>query len=163
MRFLFICSILIISSISAATNHPTFQNLATSEFETIEHYSDGDQWLIVMIWASDCVACNKEARSYSELHDRHKNRNAKVVGISIDGTNKRNEAIAFTQRHQISFPNLITTPDVGANYYSQLTQTKWAGTPSFLIFNPRGGLEAKQAGAIPAELLEQFLDQYANN
>jgi peroxiredoxin len=163
VKLLCFLAVLLTSSVSIALEHPPLSNLATHESENLEAYTKGGKWLIVMIWASDCIACNNEARSYSELHTRHKNGNARVLGLSVDGDLKRDEAIAFTKRHEISFPNLIASPDVVARYYSELTSTAWVGTPSFLIFNPEGSLEAKQAGAIPADLLEQFLDQYASN
>ena len=154
---------LLTSSVSIALEHSPFSNLATHQSESLENYTNDGKWLIVMIWASDCIACNNDAGSYSDLHTRHKNGNASVLGLSIDGDVKRDEAIAFTKRHEISFPNLIANPDAVANYYAQITHTTWVGTPSFLIFNPQGNLEAKQAGAVPAEMLEQFLDQYAND
>ena len=163
MKLLCFLAALLTNSVSIALEPPSFSNLATHESESLENYTDDGKWLIVMIWASDCIACNNDARSYSDLHTRHKNGNASVLGLSIDGDIKREEAIAFTKWHEISFPNLIGNPDAVESYYAQLTHTAWVGTPSFLIFNPQGTLEAKQAGAIPAELLEQFLNQHANN
>jgi len=42
-------------------------------------------------------------------------------------------------------------------YFQLLTGSRWVGTPTFLVFGPDGELMAKQAGAVPTDLIEQFI------
>jgi peroxiredoxin len=125
----------------------------------ISDYSGKGKWLVVMIWASDCRVCNKEAHAYVDFHFVHSDDDAQVLGISIDGQAKKAEAQKFIERHKINFPNLIGEPAVVANLFAQLTGTYFAGTPAFLFYDPNGELRAQQLGAVPIELIEDFIKQ----
>lgn len=125
----------------------------------ISDYSGKGKWLVVMIWASDCHVCNQEAHAYVDFHFVHSDQDAQVLGISIDGQAKKAEAQKFIQRHKINFPNLVGEPAVVARLFSQLTGTYFAGTPAFLFYDPKGELRAQQLGAVPPELIEEFIKQ----
>ncbi len=125
----------------------------------ISDYSGKGKWLIVMIWASDCQVCNKEVHAYQDFHFVHSDEDAQVLGISIDGQARKAEAEKFLQRHKINFPNLIGEPAEVARLFTQLTGTYFAGTPAFLFYDPRGELRAQQLGAVPTELIEEFIKQ----
>lgn len=127
--------------------------------KAISDYSGKGKWLVVMIWASDCQVCNQEAHAYVDFHFVHSDEDAQVLGISIDGQARKAEAQKFIQRHKINFPNLIGEPAVVATLFSQLTGTYFAGTPAFLFYDPKGELRAQQLGAVPTELIEEFIKQ----
>ena len=148
------------AAFTAAHGAGVFRNLETGEPESIEDHKVDGKWLVVMLWASDCIACNNEAHQYVDFHHRHKDDDAIVLGVSLDGEGKVAEAEAFVSRHQVNFANLLAEGVEIVDYYQNLTNTPWIGTPSFLIFGPDGSLEAKQVGAVPAALIDQFLAQY---
>lgn len=124
---------------------------------SLEEFTGQGGWLVVMIWASDCHVCNAEAHQYVDFHDMHAGRDAAVLGISIDGPDLA-AAKAFVQRHSVSFPNLIGEPADVARLYARLGGGRFVGTPSFLIFDPAGELRARQAGAVPGSVIEEFID-----
>jgi len=68
-------------------------------------------------------------------------------------------AKGFVQRHKVTFPNLIGTSEQVTELYSRLTGEFLVGTPSFLVFDPKGELVAKQAGAVPVRLIENFIKE----
>jgi len=78
------------------------------------------KWLVVMIWSSDCHVCNTEVEKYVAFHQQHKNRDATVLGISTDGWEFKDNAVAFINKHKVSFPNLISSPIVVAHFVSLL-------------------------------------------
>ena len=51
--------------------------------QSVEDFMGGGNWLVMMIWASDCPICNQEAESYAHLHEEANN--IHVLGLSIDG------------------------------------------------------------------------------
>ena len=59
----------------------------------------------------------------------------------------------------MTFPNLVGEPQELAELYQSLTSNEWVGTPSFLVYNPKGELLAAQAGAVPTELIEKFIKE----
>ena len=127
--------------------------------KAISDYSGKGKWLVVMIWASDCHICNKEAHTYVDFHFAHSDDNARVLGITVDGQAKKADALKFIERHKVNFPSLIGEPADVANLFSELTGTHFVGTPAFLFYDPAGELRAQQVGAVPPELIENFIKQ----
>ncbi|MBT8428851.1 MAG: hypothetical protein KJN79_02970, partial [Gammaproteobacteria bacterium] len=66
-------------------------------------------------------------------------------------------ALAFIERHDLPYPNLIGEPGMVSLYYASLTQESLRGTPTFLIFDPDGELAAAQAGAVSPEAINRFI------
>lgn len=129
---------------------------------TIESYAGGGKWLVVMVWAHDCHVCNQEAEGYARFHLAHKDTDATVLGLSIDGQAHKADAEAFIARHRLPFPNLIGEGPTSKLYYMMLTRSQFLGTPSILVFDPAGDLVAAQAGAVPAEVIEDFMARQAS-
>lgn len=128
----------------------------------IESYIGKGKWVVVMIWKSDCHICNKEASRYDAFHRKHQNKDAIVLGLSMDGQEKLSEAKLFIKRHGLGFPNLIGESRDVAIRFSNLTGVPWTGTPAFLVYSPAGELAVQQAGAVPVEIIEEFLQQQQN-
>jgi peroxiredoxin len=126
--------------------------------QVLENYTGKGKWLVVMIWASDCHICNREAYKYVDFNMIHSDKDASVLGISIDGESRIKEAKAFIKRHSIDFPNLIGEPEYVEQVYANLSGQHFAGTPS-LIYAPDGELKAAQAGAVPTEMIESFIEK----
>ncbi len=123
----------------------------------LEEFTGTGKWLIVMIWASDCHICNTEVPEYMAFHDSHKDKDASVLGISMDGKSRLEQAKQFIDNHLVNFPSLIGEPAAVTELYRQLTGSFLAGTPAFLVYAPSGELAAKQIGAVPVQLIEEFI------
>lgn len=123
----------------------------------LSDYTGKSKWLIVMFWVSDCLICNKEAKQYEQFHQQHKNKDASMLGISLDGPENLADAKKFIQDHKLTFPNLVGEAQQVALLYMDNTGQHWVGTPTFLLFNPQGQLKAEQSGAVPVKLLEDFI------
>ncbi len=139
-----------------AENATGFQTLDGKD-RNIESYLGQGQWLVVMLWAHDCHVCNQEAEQYAQFHDDHVDEGAAVLGISIDGLEEREAAQRFVARHDLPFPSLIAETEVVMRWYRGQTGTRFLGTPTLLIYAPDGKLKAAQAGAVPVEVIEQFI------
>ncbi|MFO8024896.1 TlpA family protein disulfide reductase [Thiohalophilus sp.] len=134
---------------------------ALKDFEgeprSIEEFTGGGQWTVVMIWASDCHICNREIHNYVDFHFVHSDQDARMVGISIDGWAGKTDARDFIRRHKVDFPNLIGNAEAVADWFRQQSGARWVGTPTFLLYNPSGQLTAQQVGAVPVEIIEDFI------
>jgi len=127
--------------------------------QVLENYLGKGKWTVVMMWASDCHICNREAHEYVDFHMIHSDVDATVLGISLDGESRKKAAKKFIKKHAVDFPNLIAEPEYVSAMYKKLTGQFFAGTPSFLIYSPDGELKAAQAGAVPTALIEDFIKQ----
>ncbi len=128
---------------------------------TISDYTGNGKWLVVMFWAHDCSVCNSDVGDKVKFYQRHRNKDAIVLGVSLDGKENLRGAIDFVRRHRVTFPNLIGEPQDVANLFTQYTGDEWVGTPTFLIFDPQGKVRAEQAGAIPSSLIAQFIRDHS--
>ncbi len=128
-------------------------------FHSLNEYVGKGKWTVIMLWASDCHVCNDEAGEYVKFHEAHKDKDARVLGISLDGMKNKIEAEKFIKRHGVTFPNLIEAPEKVHALYSKLTGQPFVGTPTFLIYSPVGELRAAQAGAVPVHIIESFIDK----
>jgi len=149
--------VLLISLATQVWSDDLLRNLEKGS-NSLEEFTGKGKWVVVKFWASDCHVCNQEAHQYVNFHEFRKDKDAVMLGVSLDGRNIE-AAREFIGRHQVSYPNLITDLSNGTQLYSHLSGQSWIGTPSFLIFDPSGVLRAQQAGAVPAELIERFIEE----
>jgi len=140
----------------ASTELYGLKNMAGDDSSLNEHIGKGN-WDVVILWASDCHACNQEAEQYIQFYEGNKATNIRVLGISIDGAKKLDEAKKFIKRHDVTYPNLIGEFEQVVSMYESLTGAQWLGTPTILVFNPKGELKAAQPGAVPVGLIEEFI------
>jgi peroxiredoxin len=126
---------------------------------SIADYAGKGKWLVVMLWASDCMVCNQEIGNYTAFQTKHAGKDAVMLGVSIDGDEKMKDARDFMSRHKVNFPSLIGEPQQVASLYQELTGTEWRGTPTFMVYNPKGELIGAQTGAVPTEVIESFIDR----
>lgn len=133
----------------------------TGKSHKIEEYTGKGKWLIVMIWASNCHVCNIEVKNYMAFHEQYKDKNATVLGLSVDGWEHKDKALSFIEKHKVNFPNVLASPIVADHFYELETGKNLVGTPSFLIYGPSGELKAEQSGAVPVALIENFIKENA--
>ncbi|HEY5604855.1 MAG TPA: TlpA disulfide reductase family protein [Gammaproteobacteria bacterium] len=127
--------------------------------KSIADYAGKGKWLVVMLWAADCQVCDQEAHHYIKFHQDHRDKDALVLGISLDGAVKKREAREFLKRHNVTFSNLIGEPATVALMYQGLTGDTWRGTPSFMVYTPEGKLLGAQTGAVPVSVIESFIER----
>lgn len=123
----------------------------------VEDYLGDGKWTVVMFWASDCHVCHVKAKDYVAFQEKHKNARVRVLGLTLDGKANKAAAQAFIAEHKLNFPNLIGEPEAVSGYYYDKTGNYFVGTPTFMIFNPQGKVRAADAGAIPINIIEDFI------
>jgi len=121
----------------------------------VSKYIGQGKWTLVMIWAHNCPVCNQEAQNISFFHEDHKNRDATVLGVSVDGRAGVALARGFVDRHLIDFPNLIA--DLGDDNLHEFGGGDFVGTPTFYVYSPTGELVGKSIGPISIPALEELI------
>jgi len=129
----------------------------------LTEYTGKGKWTIVMLWAADCRVCNAEVGQYVQFDQDHKDKDASIIGVSLDGEAGIQAARDFVKRHAIPFTNLIGEPQEVADLYASLTGSDWVGTPSFLVYDPKGELLAAQVGAVPTDLIKAFIQDHTRS
>ena len=134
-----------------------FTDLEGDPVEFSDHVP-ADRWLVVVIWSWTCPICAQEMAGQAQFHERHRDGHLTLLGISIDGAEGMLEAWAFAEEHNVTFPNLIGEAQDVANFFFREAGQAFQGTPTFLVYAPGGQLKAVQAGAVPPEGIEAFID-----
>lgn len=148
---------------SSAPPQETFRDFEGRPHTLDDHVGKG-KWLIVTVWASDCHVCEKEIPELVAFHDTHRDKDASVLGISVDGPARKAEALAFIERHRIGFPNLLDDGRAFKAVYLRATGRPWfGGTPMNLVYAPDGKLAARRIGALSRADIEAFIERARRN
>ena len=115
------------------------------------------KWTVVAIWSVDCPICKKDIFHMAFFHDEHRNRDATVLGISIDGTGETKRVKEFIRNQSLSFPNLIGTTDTP----EQISKKSFVGTPTYFIFDPKGEFLAQIVGPATQSQMEGYIKTLA--
>lgn len=111
------------------------------------------KWTVVAVWASDCTICNQEIHHMASFHAAHQDTDATVLGVSIDGHDRKKQALGFVQGHGLIFPNLLAE----LSQMQKFGGGPITGTPTYFIYSPEGMLLAAQVGPITQEHVEKYI------
>ena len=144
----------VMSAAHAAAPDITLQDLDGRPRNVNEYIGHG-KWAILVFWMHDCKICAAEIHHMSAFHKAHQDKDAIVLGITIDGAAYREEAKRFVATHQLPFTNLITEPDMEA--IKRFGGGKFIGTPTHYFFDPTGRIVGRKIGPISGADIEEFI------
>ena len=157
---IFCFSILLVSANGSYAADWTEVRTLDGKFTTLSQHFEKGKWTLVMLWAANCGICRREYPVMSEFHDRHKDIDAKVIGVSLDGYSKLDMITRHIDEMPMSFNNLIGELAVIAFSYQSSTKEPLQGTPTYMMFNPQGQLVGHNPGPIGLEALEKFIQSH---
>lgn len=150
--------LLSVGNIAHASNWIEVRTLEGKITTLSQHFEKG-KWTLVMLWTSDCGVCQSEYPVMSEFHDKHKDKDAKVIGVSLDGYSQLDSITQHINEMPMSFENLIGEISVVAFNYEASTEEPLRGTPTYMMFNPQGQLVGHNPGPVKIEVLEKFISK----
>ena len=152
---------MLLTASSAWASNP-FLDLLTTNGERLsdEALIGQGKWTLVMIWATDCHICKQQKPLISAFYDKHKDLDANVFGIALDGRSGLKEVRHYLQEHVVTFPNYVGEFPVVAVNYHELTEETLRGTPTYLLFNPNGELKGNNPGPISVDAIEKFIARH---
>ncbi len=129
------------------------------EIVDLDDYRGNGKWLLVMFWSTTCHICEEQKPDISDFHTRHKDIDAEVLGIALDGMENIDAVKKNMQQHKTSFPSLVGNLVIVASHYQGLTQESLRGTPTYLLFDPQGELVGNNPGPLRTEAIEAFMER----
>ena len=123
----------------------------------LSEFLSKDKWTLVMVWTTYCEVCRKQYPLISAFYDTHKDRDGLVLGISLDGYDQGEKIKAYQAAHAQNFPSVMTASDDFIDKYQRTTGEKFTGTPTYLLFDAKGGLRAFLDGPVTIADLEDYI------
>lgn len=107
----------------------------------------GKPW-VLNFWASWCIPCREEAPLISRYAQKYQNQ-AAFVGITLN--DRPEDARAFIQKYQLSFPSLIDPNTQTGIAYGV------SGVPETFFIDAKGQIVAHKQGPLMEAELQDFL------
>ena len=124
---------------------------------SLAEFLSHDKWTVVMVWTTYCEVCRQQYPTISAFHRQHRDKDAVVLGIALDGYDQDAKIKAYQATHAHSFPSVMASVDDFTDKYARATGEAFTGTPTYLLFNAKGDLRAFLDGPVTAAALEKFI------
>jgi len=91
---------------------------------------------VVNYWATWCAPCIKELPYFEQLHENYKDKNVKVILVSLDFPKKvQSNLLSFMKRKQLK-ATVVHLDDPDANSWIEKVASEWSGAiPATLIYD----------------------------
>lgn len=119
----------------------------------VKEFIGNGKWTVVSVWSADCPICRRDIYHMTFFHEEHKNKDAQVLGISVDDDRKK--AQGFVDDQGLNFPNLVGGP----NDASRLGNGRFIGTPTYHFFAPDGRYMTTRVGSLTQTQAEEIITQ----
>lgn len=147
--------ILSLSFLLLTNTASAFTNLADGKQDDIKNHIGNDKWTVLEVWASDCHACREHMPSMVKFDGKLKN--TRLLSISLDGQRGSKAAEDFVTEFDMKFPTILSNAIEMNVWMQQNLGESLIGTPTFIIFDPKGKLVAAQPGPVKTASLEKFI------
>ena len=127
---------------------------------TIKNYLGKGKFTVLEVWSTHCPACREHMPSMVKFDGKLKN--TQILGISLDGQDEADAVDDFMLEYNMKFPNLISNAVEMNIWMQQNSPEGLIGTPTFMIFNPKGELLAMQAGPVKVDQMEKLILSKSN-
>lgn len=156
-QILIVAALVVLSSdVSARASDFEVRTLDGKDVPLSTYFEPG-KWTMVMLWTTYCSTCRKQYPLISAFHDKHKDTDAKVIGISLDGFALMDKVRDYIAVQPMTFDSTVVEIVKFSHAFKAITEENFTGTPTYLMFDPSGAMVGHAAGPMKIEIAEQFI------
>ena len=122
--------------------------------------NEGDQYLLINVWATWCGPCVKELPEFVTIHRMYRHRKLKLITISLDETDQRADVLKMLQDKHVAAENYLSAINE-KDRLADLIDPKWQGPlPHTVLVGPGAKVIYRKNGPIdPLELRRAIVGQ----
>jgi peroxiredoxin len=124
---------------------------------TLSEYIGKGKWVVVNVWATACPYCRRELFDLASFHDRHYERDAMVLGLTLElesfGIPEKEYLANFASTYLIDYPLLLVSGEIASRAIGVPVNT----VPITFFYNPKGKMVYQVNGEITTQILEDVI------
>ncbi len=128
------------------------------QHHSLNEYIGKGKWVVVNVWATDCPSCRRELFDLTSFHDRHREKDAIVIGLTLDLESFEipdKEYLAnFASTYLIDYPLLL----VSGKLASKSIGIPITSVPTTFFYNPNGEMVTWINGELTMQVLEDIIN-----
>ena len=149
-----ICFLIVFSFALLPAFSQTIPKWKITDFE--KYVTDSkEEVLVINFWATFCKPCVAEIPSFINITDKYKDKNVKLLLVSLDLPSFYPKKIAaFARKHKFN-TDIVWLDETNADYFCPKVDQKWSGSiPATLIINTKTGHRRFFEEEIEADVFE---------
>lgn len=155
---LFIFSILLITTqVACSQEHGLMLEGLDSKQHALNEYIGKGKWVVVNVWATACPYCRRELFDLASFHDKHHEKDAMVLGLTLDlesfGIPDKAYVTNFASTYLVDYPLLLVSGEIA----SKAIGTPIITVPMTFFYNPKGEMVYQFTGELNEQMLEDII------
>ena len=126
---------------------------------TVENQLQEGRWELVMFWATYCQVCKKDFVNLGEFIEDNPDLNFTLVGVVVDGVEEKAKTEELIEDRKLNYVHILTDYDTANIFYTQNTNMRLMGTPSYILYDKDNKLVGVNPNGIDIEALDLFFNQ----
>ena len=152
-RLRFLLAGLVLAAVSTASAEPVDFSLESLDGDEVRLSDFRGRWVLVNYWATWCPPCLEELPELESFYNRHKDRNAVVLGVNMEDIGL-DSLRGFVEEQFLSYPILRGTAVMSG------VLGPVSGLPTSYLVSPGGEVVAQQMGPVTEEAITTFIANY---
>ena len=152
-RLKFLLAGLVLAAVSTASAEPVDFSLESLDGDEVRLSDFRGRWVLVNYWATWCPPCLEELPELESFYNRHKDRNAVVLGVNMEDIGL-DSLRGFVEEQFLSYPILRGTAVMSG------VLGPVSGLPTSYLVSPGGEVVAQQMGPVTEEAITTFIANY---
>lgn len=157
VRFFVFSILLVVTQVTCSQDQDLFLEGVDGKQHSLTEYIGKGKWVVVNVWATACPYCRRELFDLASFHDRHHEKDAMVLGLTLDletfGIPDKTYVANFASTYLVDYPLLLVSGDIASKAIGKPITT----VPMTFFYNPKGDMVYQLTGELDEQMLEDII------